>query len=119
MAPRNRNVKKAATKRTVRKKAATASPLAVLGALLPALSAYYTDSYLAPGVVIAYLPQKGQFYASVARYPRGPHGECSSRVVHNKIFADTLEELITKLAHGWYNQSAPLLTLGKLLRTVL
>lgn len=98
-------------KRRVRRAAPPATPLAVLGALLPALSAYYTDSYLAPGIVIAYLPDKGKFYASIARYPKG-----QNRVVHNKVYADNLEELIVKMAKGWYNRPQPMVTLGRLLR---
>lgn len=103
---------KRATKRRVRRAAPT--PLAVLSALLPALSAYYTDSYLAPGIVIAYLPEKGRFYASIARYPRG-----QGRVVHNRIFADSLEELIIGMAKGWYNRPQPMVTLGKLLHGIM
>lgn len=91
-----------ATKKTAKKQPAkkTKGPLEVLDLFLKAVTELYPHDKSAPGLVLSYLQDKKEYYASFARY-EGAMGQ-GKQVVTNHT-AKTLEDAITGLAQKWYN----------------
>lgn len=64
---------------------------------LKLLTEFYHDHHIAPGVQLAWLTEKAQFYGAVHVFPAG----LQSRTVLIKAIAPTSGEVVTKLYHNW------------------
>jgi hypothetical protein len=72
---------------------------------LKALTEYYNSDRLAPGIVVAWLPEKQTFYASVTRFPSIGHHH--KEVVVKVEDAESAAVALDKLAEKWKSKVAP------------
>lgn len=72
----------------------------ILEIFLQALTELYPLDKCAPGIVCAWIKDKGKFYASIARY-EDYNGQGKQILSH--AYGDTPEEAIKALAGNWYN----------------
>lgn len=73
----------------------------VLESLIKAITAYYADDVLAPGVQLAYVAKNGEYYAAIHRYPKSSEwtpGTPAKRVVAFKFRADEFDAAIIGIA---------------------
>lgn len=82
-----------------RKPAKVDLKLPVTDLFLMALSELYPQDKLEPGIVIAYLKDKMQFYGSVCRYDDG------KKQVLIKAYGDSAAHVIQQLAEEWMDRS--------------
>jgi len=84
-----------------RKKKTTKKRQSVLESLIKAITAYYADDVLAPGVQLAHIAEKNEYYAAIHRYPKSSEwtpGTPAKRVVAFKFRADDLDAAIVGIA---------------------
>lgn len=73
----------------------------VLESLTKAITAYYADDVLAPGVQVSHVSKNNEFYAAIHRYPKSSDwtpGTTPKRVVAFKFTADEFGSAIIGLA---------------------
>lgn len=73
----------------------------MLSKLLKAVAEFYSMDPTTAGIVQAYLPQRGSYYASVVRYHRC-HGEMKEVIA--KTEAGTPELAVEELSRAWLNR---------------
>lgn len=69
----------------------------ILSIFLKALTEKYSSDYLTPGVTIAWVEKKKQWYASIARFPNNK----VERVVSCGSDGETLEQAIRGCMKSW------------------
>lgn len=80
---------------SVKRKSRQIDTLEILDAACCSLTELYPTDATVPGVVIAWLPKKGQFYASFARYEDG------KKVVLCSAYGATLAGAIEAVVGAW------------------
>lgn len=87
-----------------RKKVSSQDPDSkVLALFLKALSELYRLDRCSPGIVAAWLPDKEQYYVSIARYETA-RGE--GKQIIASAYGKTPDEAIDELARKWYEGTA-------------
>ena len=86
-------------KKPAAKPAADAIDSKLLRLALQAITELYPSDRTTPGLVLAWLPDKKQFYASFARYQDG------QKLIVAAAYADTLSEVLPALVESWHGKT--------------
>jgi hypothetical protein len=95
--------KAVAVKKPIKVKKARNQTSELLSVFLKALTEYYPHDAQAPGLVLAWIPTRGNFYASIARYP-----DRDKRIVKS-AFGDTPEEAVKNTISLWKTSNVNLI----------
>lgn len=80
--------------------------------LLKAISEFYPNDHICPGLVVSWLPEERLFYASICRYPASH----TDKVIVTSTTDDTVEATIVKLAKLWRKKTTHVKRLDNILK---